>query len=169
MKKLFNGLLALVLVAFSALGTSAHAAALSDYLENKLIDHVFRAQAYTAPATIYVALYTTACTDAAGGTEVTGGSYARPGVASSLANWAGTQAAASTTASSGTGGTTSNNAAIAFATPTAGWGLVTHIGLIDALTAGNLLVCTALTTTKTINSGDTVSFPAASLTNQIDN
>ena len=169
MKKLLNGLLALVLVAFSALGTSAHAVALSDYLENKLIDHVFRGQVYTAPTTIYVALYTSACSDAAGGTEVTGGSYARPGLASSLANWAGTQAAASTTASSGTGGTTSNNTVITFATPSAGWGTVTHIGLLDAVTAGNLLVCTALTTSKTINSGDSVTFPAASLTNQIDN
>ena len=147
----------------------ARAVALSDYLENKLIDHVFRGQAYTAPLIIYVALYTSACTDAAGGTEVTGGSYARPGLAASLVNWAGTQAAASVVASTGSSGTTSNNAAIAFVTPTAGWGLVTHIGLVDALTAGNPLVCTALTVSKTINSGDTVSFPAASLTNQIDN
>ena len=144
-------------------------AALSDYLENKLIDHVFRGQAYTAPATIYVALFTSAPNDAAGGTEVTGGSYARPGLAASLTNWAGTQAAASTTASSGSGGGTSNNLAINFATPSAGWGTVTHIGLMDAASGGNLLVYTALTVGKTINSGDTVSFPAASLTNQIDN
>ena len=148
---------------------TAHAGAMSDYLENKLTDFVFRGQAYTAPTTIYVALYTSACSDAATGTEVSGGSYARPGLAASLSNWAGTQAAASTTASTGTSGTTSNNAVITFATPTAGWGTVTYIGLMDAVTSGNLLVCTALTTSKTINTGDTVSFPAASLTNQIDN
>jgi hypothetical protein len=47
--------------------------------------------------------------------------------------------------------------------------LVTHVGLSDASTAGNMLICIALTTSKTINSGDTVSFPIASLTNQIDN
>jgi hypothetical protein len=171
MKNLFKRALTSVLALLCAclLAPSAHAVALSDYLENKLIDHVFRGQAYTAPTTIYVALYTSACSDAAAGTEVTGGSYARPGLAASLVNWAGTQAAASTVASSGTSGTTSNNAAITFVTPSAGWGTVTYIGLMDAVTAGNLLVCTALTVGKTINSGDTVSFPAASLTNQIDN
>lgn len=168
MKFINRTLLALAL-AFAALIQTAHAGALSDYLENKLTDFVFRGQAYTAPTTIYVALFTSACTDAAIGTEVSGGAYARPGLAASLANWAGTQAAASTVASSGTSGTTSNNAVITFATPSAGWGLVTHIGMMDAVIAGNLLVCTALTTSKTINSGDSVSFPAASLTNQIDN
>lgn len=162
-------LLATVLVAACAVVPAVQAAALSDYLENKLIDHVFRGQAYTAPATIYVALYTSACSDSAAGTEVSGGSYARPGVTSSLTDWAGTQSAGSTVASAGTGGTTSNNGAINFATPSAGWGTVTHIGLVDAVTAGNLLICTALSTSKTINSGDTVSFPAASLTNQMDN
>lgn len=168
-KSIFTRALFALTLAFVGLIQTAHAGALSDYLENKLIDHVFRGQAYTAPTTIYVALYTSACSDAAGGTEVSGGSYARPGLATSLANWAGTQSAASTTASTGTGGTTSNNSAITFATPSAGWGTVTYIGLMDAVTSGNLLVCTALTIGKTINSGDAVSFPAASLTNQIDN
>lgn len=167
MKKLLKPLLIFVFAALAA--NLASAAALSDYLENKLIDHVFRGQAYTAPVTIYVELYTSACSDSARGTEVTGGSYARASLAAGLAGWAGTQSAGSTTASSGTGGTTSNNSVISFATPTAGWGLVTHIGLSDASTAGNLLICTALTVSKTINSGDTVSFPAASLTTQIDN
>ena len=82
-------------------------AALSDYLENKVIDFLLRAQAFTAPVTTYVALLTAAPSDTGGGTEVTGGSYARVAVTSSLANWAGTQAAASTVASSGTNGTTS--------------------------------------------------------------
>lgn len=169
MKTSVKRLFSTALLALAAVAPVAQAGALSDYLENKLIDHVFRAQTYIAPITIYVALFTTACSDAVGGTEVTGGSYARPGLAASLVNWAGTQAAASTTASSGTGGTTSNNAAITFATPSAGWGTVSYIGLMDAVTGGNLLVCTALSTSKTINSGDTVSFPIGSLTNQIDN
>lgn len=171
MLKRMGALLAMTAALVLALVVSvpAQAGALSDYLENKLIDHVFRGQAYTAPVTIYVELYTSACSDSARGTEVSGGSYARASLAASLANWAGTQAAGSTTASSGTGGTTSNNAAISFATPSAGWGLVTHVGLSDASTAGNMLICIALTTSKTINSGDTVSFPIASLTNQIDN
>lgn len=85
-------------------------AAWSDFAENKIIDAVFRGQALGAPATLYVGLFTAAPSDA-------GGSYARVAVVSNLANWAGTQAAASTVASSGTSGTTSNNAKITFPPP----------------------------------------------------
>lgn len=139
-------------------------AAMSDYLENKLIDYLLRAQAYTAPATVYVALFTAAPSDSGGGTEVTGGSYARVAVTSSLANWAGTQSAGSTSASSGTGGATSNNGAITFPSPTANWGVVTHMGIFDASTAGNLLFHGALTTSKTVNNGDSApSYSAAAL------
>jgi hypothetical protein len=143
--------------------------ALSNYLENKIIDHIFRAQAYAAPSTLYVALLTVAPSDAGGGTEVSGGSYARVAVTPSLANFAGTQSAGSTDASSGTGGTTSNNNAITFPTPSAGWGTATHMGVYDASSGGNLLWYTALGVGKTINTGDAVSFPAAALTFQIDN
>lgn len=141
-----------------------HAQAMSDYLENKLTDQLFRAQTYTFPATVYVGLSTAACSDTSFGTEVSGGNYSRAAVASALANWAGTQSSGSTTASTGTGGQTSNNNAVAFATPSAGWGTVTHWFLADAASAGNLLFCAALTASKTINSGDTVSFAAAALT-----
>lgn len=145
-------------------------AALSDYLENKLIDHILRGQAFSAPTNAYVGLLTSAPSDAGGGTEVTGGSYARVAVAASLANWAGTQGAGTTTASSGTSGTTSNNAAITFPTPSASWGSITHIGVYDASTAGNLLFFSALTASKTVNNGDPApSFAAAALTFQIDN
>lgn len=142
----------------------AQAQALSDYVENNTIDYVFRAQAWTIGANMYVGLSTAACSDSSVGTEVTGGSYARVAVTRSLANWAGTQSAGSTTASSGTGGVTSNNAAISFPTPTAGWGTVTHFFISDAASAGNLFICQALTVSKTINTGDTVSFPIASIT-----
>lgn len=147
---------------------SAQAQALTDYLENKVIDWLFRGQTFTPPATIYVALYTTSCNDAGGGTEVStsGTGYARAAVTSSLANWAGTQSAGSTTASSGTGGQTSNNNAITIgsATTTA-WGTVTHFALMDASTAGNMLICQALTASKTINGGDALpSFAAGALT-----
>ena len=145
-------------------------AALSDYLENKIIDWLLRGQTFTPPATVYVGLLTAAPSDTGGGTEVSGGSYARVGVASSLANWAGTQAAASTTASSGTSGTTSNNAVVTFPPPTANWGVATHFAVYDASTAGNLLFFGALGTPKTINNGDAApSFPAAALSLQIDN
>ena len=145
-------------------------ASMSNYLENAMIDQIFRGQAYSFPATLYVALFTAAPDDTGGGTEVTGGSYARVSVAATLANWAGTQGAGTTTASTGTGGTTSNNNAITFPAPTANWGQVTHIGIFDATSGGNLLFWAALTTPKTINNGDTApAFPAAQLTCQIDN
>lgn len=149
-------------------------AAKTDFLENKQIDWFFRAQAIgitgataaagTGPATLYISLFTAAPTDSTAGTEVTGGSYARVAVTSSLANWAGTQSAGSTTASSGTGGTTSNNNAITFPTPSANWGTATHWGMHDAATAGNLLKYAALTASKTINNGDPApSFAAGAL------
>lgn len=143
-------------------------AALSDYLENKIVDHILRATAFTAPATVYVGLLTAAPSDTGGGTEVSGGSYARVGITSATTAWNGTHGT-TTGASSGTDGTIENASAVNFTTPTAGWGTVTHFGVYDASTAGNLLFYAALTTSKTINSGDTVSFAAGALSLQIDN
>jgi hypothetical protein len=137
----------------------------SDYLENKFLDWLLRGQTFTAPTTTYIGLFTANPTDAAGGTEVAGGSYARVAVTSSLANWDGTQSTGSTAASSGTGGQTSNNNAITFPAPTANWGVITGMAIFDAATAGNMLYWAALTASKTVNSGDAApSFPAASLT-----
>lgn len=144
-------------------------AAMSDYLENKLIDQVFRGQAYTFPTSLYIGLLTVAPTDSTAGTEVSGSAYARVTVTNSLANWAGTQGAGTTVASSGTTGTTSNNAIISFPTPTATWGTVVAFGIYDAASAGNLLFYGTLSVAKTINNGDTVTFPAAALSIQIDN
>lgn len=147
-----------------------HAAALTDYAENKLVDTLIRAQALGAPATWYVALYTACPTDSTAGTEVTGGSYARVAVTAGLTQWAGTQSAGSTTASSGTGGTTSNNSAITFPAPTANWGTVNCWGLTDASTAGNIWIYSSLSVAKTINNGDAApSFAAGAATFQIDN
>lgn len=158
--------LALALVAALSIVApqTARAQALSDYVENNTIDYVFRAQTWTIAANFHVGLSTAACSDSSVGTEVTGGSYARVSVARSLANWAGTQSAGSTTASTGTGGQTSNNNAINFPAPTAGWGNVTHFFISDASSGGNIILCQALTTSKTINPSDTVSFAAAALT-----
>ncbi len=143
---------------------------MSDYLENKLIDALFRGQTYTFPATVYFALYTATPSDTGGGTEVTGGSYARVAVACTLANFAGTQGAGTTVASTGTSGTTSNNGTITFAAPTANWGVITGLAVMDALTAGNELIWCPLATSKTINNGDAApSFAAAAFTYQIDN
>lgn len=171
MKKLFNRLLIASLLALASVfaAPAIQAGALTDYAENKLIDATLRGQAIGTPATWYVALYTTCPTDSTAGTEVTGGSYARVAVTAGLTQWAGTQSAGSTTASSGTGGTTSNNAAINFPTPSAGWGTVVCWGLADASSGGNLWIYSSLTVSKTINSGDTVSFGIGAATFQIDN
>lgn len=170
MKYLNRIALSLVLGVALLASQFSHAAALTDYAENKVVDAVFRAQSLGAPATFYVALYTTCPTDSTAGTEVSGGSYARVAVTSALANWAGTQSAGSTTASSGTGGTTSNNATITFPAPTANWGVVTCWALMDASSAGNTWVYSTLTVSKTINNGDAApSFAAAAATFQIDN
>ena len=168
--RLFTRTRALALAAIVGLIALApqvtQAQALTDYAENAIIDRMMRAQATPSfPTTWYVALFTTACSDSAPGTEVSTNNYARASLPASLANWAGTQSAGSTVASSGTGGQTSNNSAINFNTPSStGWGTVTHWGLFDASSSGNMWVCAALTASKTINGGDSVSFASGALT-----
>lgn len=117
---------------------------MSDYLESALRGHLFRGAAYTAPGTLYFALFTAAPSDSGGGTEVSGGSYARVGVTPSTANF---------TAASSTNGITTNANAISFPTATANWGTVTHIGVFDASSGGNLLFWMALTASQAVNSG----------------
>ena len=163
----FIKFLSALVLAVSALPSQA--LDLTNYAENKLVDAVFRGQSLGAPATWHIGLDTVSCSETGGGTEVSGGSYARVAVTSGLTQFAGTQAAGSTVASSGTNGTTSNNSVITFPTPTAGWGTVVSVRWWDAASAGNAWICTPLTVSKTVNIGDTVSFPAASLTFQIDN
>lgn len=94
------------------LAPQTQAQALADYLENKIVDHIFRGTSYTAPSELYVALFTSACSDSSAGTEVSGGSYARAQLDPSGSNWANTQASG-TGASSGTGGQTSNSKVVA--------------------------------------------------------
>ena len=120
----------------------------SNFLENALINATLRATTYTSPATVYVSLYTTDPTDADSGTEVSGGSYART----------------SATFDAPSNGVTQNSADITFPTATAGWGTVTHIGVHDASTAGNLLFHTPLDTSKTIDSGDIFKIETGNLT-----
>jgi hypothetical protein len=154
--------------------------ALTDSFENKLLDWMLRGQALglanssagagSGPTSTYVGLITAAGSDASVGTEVSGGSYARVQVASSLANWAGTQGAGTTVASSGSSGTTSNNNAITFPAPSAAWGQVVEFGVFDSATGGTELFRGTLGSAKTINNGDPAPyFPAGSLTFQIDN
>lgn len=173
LKNLRLNLIILAVGAAALLGgfmSAAHAGALSDYAENKIIDAVVRGQTLGAPATFYLGLATDTCTDAGAGTEPSGNAYARVAVASSLANWSGTQAAASTTASSGTGGTISNNAAIAWLVSTGPWGTLQSVRLYDAPTAGNMWLCINLASPLSVSAaGFTISFPAAAVSIQIDN
>ena len=124
---------------------------LSDYLENKLLDHSVGKTSFTMP-TAYVALFTAAPGESGGGTEVSGGAYAR--VATAGADW---NAAAS--------GSISNANDITFPTATADWGTVTDMALIDSSTSGgsnNYLWYGALTTSKTVQNGDTFKFAGGS-------
>ena len=135
---------------------------MSNYLENKLIDHLFRTSPYNKPATLAVALYTVAPTDAGGGTEVTGGSYARALLPPLNTNWNATQGGTSGD-STGTSGETENAVAITFPTPTAGWGTVVAVGIFDAASGGNLLLFGTLDIPKVINNGDSVTFQPGTL------
>lgn len=103
---------------------------------------------------VYIGLFTAAPSDAGGGTEVSGGSYARVAVAPLDANWTGASA---------TSGLTDNAAVITFPVASASWGTVTHVAFFDALTGGNMLFWGALTTSKAVGSGDTFSFAIAAL------
>jgi hypothetical protein len=144
-------------------------AAMTDFLENKLVDHLFRGTSFTAPTALYVGLLTAAPSDTGGGTEVTGGSYARVSWAPNGTNWTNTQNSG-TGVSSGTGGTTSNSGAITFPAPTANWGTISHFAIYDASTVGNMLWWGALTQSKTVNNGDAApSFQAGALSIQLDN
>lgn len=128
----------------------------SDYLENLIGDHLFRTRTWAKPTAIYVALFTAAPSDAGGGTEVSGGSYARVALPPLDTNWTATQGGTSGN-SSGTSGQITNAVAITFPAPTANY-TVTHFGLFDASSGGNLWIWDALTTPQVITSGG----PAAS-------
>ena len=119
-------------------------AALSDYAEKLLLDWMMTNGSATRPTAWYVALYTAAPSDSGGGTEVSGSGYARQAV---------TFDAASTP-----GGTTSNTGAVSFTAAGGSWGTITHIGIHDALSSGNLLWHGSMTASKTIADGDTLEF-----------
>jgi hypothetical protein len=121
---------------------------MSNFLENALVNATLRNTSYTSPATVYVALFTTDPTDANTGTEVTGGSYARTSVAFAAPS----------------NGAAASSADCTFPTCTSTWGTVSHIGIFDASTAGNLLYHTPLDTSKTIETGDIFKIASASLT-----
>ena len=118
----------------------------TNFLETEILDHVFAGAAYTAPSTLYLGLFTSAPGETGGGTELSGSAYVRKAIAFTTS-----------------GDTTSNNAAVEFPTATGSWGTVTHIGVFDALTSGNLMVYATLTASKTVASGDVFRVPSGDL------
>ena len=119
----------------------------TNFLETKILDHVFAGAAYTAPSTKYLALFTAVADGEAGSvTELSGSAYAR-------------QTVAFTTS----GNTTSNNAAVEFPTATGSWGTVTHVGVYDAASSGNLMAYATLSASKAIDTGDVYRIPSGDL------
>ncbi len=167
MKTIKNFILAVSLLLISV---SANALGLADYTENFVVDALLRGTGFTAttPANYYVALYSTACSDSAMGTEITGGSYARVAIARSQAAWSATQGGTGV-ASSGTNGTVGNAGIISFPAATADWPSASHWGLVDTASgAANQIVCAQLTSPRTVTTGSTASFAINALTIQID-
>ena len=123
-------------------------AAFSNYLENALINGTLRATSYTAPATVYVGLFTSDPTDAGSGTEVSGNAYARQ----------------SATFAAPSNGASSTSADVQFPQATGTWGTVGWFGIFDALTTGNLMYHGALTASKTIETGDVFKIASGNLT-----
>lgn len=127
--------------------------AMSKYLFNQLIDHVFRTATMAKPAHLYLALFTTQPNVDGSGTEVSGGSYARVQLDPLNANYTATQGGTSG-ASSGSAGTTTNAAAFTFPAPTGNWGNVGYWALFDASSGGNLWLCGSLQAVQVVLSGD---------------
>ncbi len=124
----------------------------SNYERNRMIDLRYGDGTYSKPATVYIALFTAAPTVSGGGTEVSGGSYARVAVTNDLAHFADAVA-----------GVKSNAVAVTFPQATALWGAVVAMASFDALSGGNMLDFAPLTSPRTINNGDTFSFAIGQL------
>ena len=124
-------------------------AALSDYAEKLLLDWMMTTGSATRPTAWYVALFTAAPSDSGGGTEVSTGAYTRQSVTFDAA--------------SSPGGTTSNSGEVSFTASGADYGTVTHMGIFDAASSGNLLWHGALTASKTVADGDTLTFAVGNI------
>jgi hypothetical protein len=124
----------------------------SDYLELKILDYVLSAAAFTSPATVYIALFTVTPSDSGGGTECTGGSYARAAVTNNATNWPAAVA-----------GSKSNGTAITFITATAGWGTVVAFGIFDNSAGGNLIYWGPVSPSHAVLNTETAQFPAGTL------
>lgn len=138
------------------------AGSFADYAENATLNLWFGGAAVTPPATLYIALMTTAAGDAGGGTEVSTTvwtNYARAAVTNNATNFP-----------AASGGAKSNGTEISFGTATISGTAPTVVGIAiyDAETAGNLILHATLATNKTINNGDPVAIPIGDLDITLD-
>jgi hypothetical protein len=132
----------------------------TDFLEKKLLDHVWGGGDYVRAGTVYVGLSTTTVNDDGTGiTEPSGGAYARVAVTNNVTNFP---------ASSGSPSTKSNGTAITFPQASASWGTITHFFISDASSGGNILASGALTASKTVGANDTASFAVGDLAITLD-
>lgn len=131
--------------------------AASNYLENKVLDHVLTATSYTAPSTRYLALFINTSGNAATNLEA--------GTLTDEVSTSGTAYSRQTvTFASASSGTSATNATVTFSAATANWGTITHVAVMDASTSGNVLFWGAVTTSKTIETGDTFQVTSGNLT-----
>ena len=125
----------------------------SNTFETHVLNYVFTATSVTRPTAWYLALFTSDPAEDASGTEVStsGTAYARQSVSFSVS-----------------GNLATNSAAVEFPTATASFGTVTHIGVFDASTSGNLIAYSALTASKAIATGDVFRVPSGDLDITLD-
>jgi len=121
--------------------------AMSDYLENEILDHILRNAAYTPASAVYIGLSTGSFNDDNSGTELSGNGYTRKAIAFDAAS----------------GGATDNTSSVDFNAATGSWGSVSHYGLFDASSSGNLLIHGAFSAAKTVASGDILRIAAGEL------
>ena len=140
--------------------------AASNYLENKVLDHVLKNTSFSQPSGLYLALFNntsgSAATNLEAGTltdetSTSGTAYSRKNI-----NVNGSSGAFNAASS----GSTANTQTVTFDTATANWGTITHVAIMDSGTAGagNVLFYGAVTTAKTIETGDTFQVSSGNLT-----
>lgn len=133
------------------------AGTLTTFAKDKILNTWYRSDSAYKPSAVYVGLFTADPTDAGTLTnEVSGGSYARQQITQANGSWNAPADA------SGKRRITNVNA-VTFPTASANWGTITHAALIDASSSGNMLIVIPLDASKTINNGDSFSFPATNL------
>lgn len=125
--------------------------AMSNYLENKLLEAVVKNTSYTPPATVYVALYSTAPTDSSAGTELSGSGYSRQAV----------------TFDSAANGSIASNVSVTFGAASADWSTVVATGIVDTSSGGNILFYKT-TAPRNIKSGDSLTIASGDITITLD-